>query len=155
MEVFYPVRTLRYELIPDSDGPGKFRGGLGVLREYAFPDHTPKFTILADRRKFPPRGLFGGGDGQTARYTLLAADGNAKDLPSKCTFVVPPEGIVRYETCGGGGYGNPYLRDPKQVERDVRDGKISLDRAASVYGVVIDQCTLKVDHERTIALRAA
>lgn len=154
MEVFYPVRTLRYELIPDSDGPGQFRGGLGVLREYAFPNHTPKFTILADRRKFPPRGLFGGGDGRTARYTLLVADGDAKDLSSKCTFIVPPEAIVRYETCGGGGYGNPYVRDPEQVERDVLDGKVSLDRAASTYGVVIDPRTLKIDHERTVARRA-
>ena len=47
----------------DSDGPGEFRGGLGLRRDYCFPDHEPTFTILADRRKFPPKGLFGGGPG--------------------------------------------------------------------------------------------
>jgi N-methylhydantoinase B len=154
MEVFYPVRTVRYELIPDSDGAGKFRGGLGVLREYGFPDHSPKFTILADRRRFPPRGLFGGSDGRLARYTLLTAEGEEKDLPSKCTFLVPPGAVVRYETCGGGGYADPYARDPDLVARDVRDGKVSASRAANAYGVVIDPDTLRVDHGRTVRLRA-
>lgn len=154
MEVFYPVRTVRYELIPDSDGAGRFRGGLGVLREYAFPHHSPKFTILADRRRFPPRGLFGGCDGRTARYTLVLPDGESKDLPSKCTFIVPPGGVVRYETCGGGGYGDPFARDPAWVERDVREGKVSIARAASDYGVVIDHATLSVERDRTAAQRA-
>ena len=154
MEVFYPVRTLRYELRVDSEGAGEFRGGLGVVREYTFPDHTPKFTILADRRKFPPRGLFGGGDGAPARYTLLTADGAAKDLPSKCTFIVPEGAVVRYETCGGGGYGVASQRDPALVARDAREGKVSISRAASGYGVAIDPLTLAVEHQGTAALRA-
>ena len=148
MEVFYPVRTVRYELIPNSDGAGRFRGGLGVLREYTFPDHTPKFTILADRRKFPPRGLFGGSDGRPARYTLLTADRQEQDLPSKCTFLVPAGAVVRYETCGGGGYGDPGLRDPGLVERDVREGKVSIERARSVYGVDIDKRAVALVSER-------
>jgi N-methylhydantoinase B len=155
MEVFYPVRTVRYELVPDSDGAGKFRGGLGVLREYTFPDHQPKFTILADRKKFPPRGLFGGEDGRPARYTLINHNGDTTDLPSKCTFVVPEGAVVRYETCGGGGYGNPYLRDPALVERDVREGKVGIARAATAYGVIINPETTTVDCEGTAALRAS
>ena len=74
-ELNYPVRILRYELVPDSGGPGKFRGGLGLRRDYSFPDHEPTFTILADRLKFPPLGLFGGSPGKLAHYALGTADG--------------------------------------------------------------------------------
>jgi N-methylhydantoinase B len=154
MEVFYPVRTVRYELIADSDGAGRYRGGLGVLREYTFPGHTPTFTILADRRRFPPRGLFGGENGRPARYTLIQADEKAKDLPSKCTFVVPEGGRVRYETCGGGGYGDPSEREPSLVQRDVSEGKISIDRAKRVYRVAIKPATGAVDLAATRRLRA-
>jgi N-methylhydantoinase B len=155
MEVFYPVRTVRYELIPDSDGAGRFRGGLGVLREYTFPDHTPKFTILADRKKIPPRGLFGGQDGKTARYTLVSPNGHETDLSSKCTFVVPAGAIVRYETCGGGGYGYPFERDPALVLRDVREGKVNIERAQQNYGVAIDTASGEVNQAATSRLRAA
>jgi N-methylhydantoinase B len=154
MEVFYPVRTLRYALIPDSEGAGRYRGGLGVLREYAFPGHAPTFTILADRRRFPPRGLFGGEDGRPARYTLLKPGGEAEDLPSKCTFTVSEGSTVRYETCGGGGYGAPWERDPGLVAHDVREGKVSVGRAASVYGVAIDPASGAVDEPATRRLRA-
>jgi N-methylhydantoinase B len=154
MEVFYPVRTVRYELIADSDGAGRYRGGLGVLREYAFAGHEPKFTILADRRRFPPRGLFGGGDGRPARYTLVGPGGEGKDLPSKCTFMVPAGSSVRYETCGGGGYGNPWERDLALVQRDVREGKVSSGRAARLYRVAIDPVTQTIDAAATRELRA-
>jgi N-methylhydantoinase B len=153
MEVFYPVRTLRYELITDSDGAGRHRGGLGVLREYTFPGHRPTFTILADRRRFPPRGLFGGDDGKPARYSLVRRDGSTEDLPSKCTFTVPEGASVRYETCGGGGYGAAHERDPALVERDVREGKVSVDRAARVYRTAIDPGTGRVDAAQTRMLR--
>ena len=153
MEVFYPVRTLRYRLVPDSEGAGKFRGGLGVYRDYTFLDHEAVFTVLADRRVFPPRGLFGGGDGQTARYTLIRAGGTEQELASKTTFDVGPGDIVRYRTCGGGGYGDALERDPSMVAKDVREGKVSSARAAAVYGVAIDPATLEVDAKGTRELR--
>jgi N-methylhydantoinase B len=153
MEVFYPVRTLRYGLVSDSDGAGKFRGGLGVLREYTFPDHEVTFTVLADRRKFPPRGLFGGHDGRTARYTLITPDGSEKSLGSKTTFRVPQGAIVRYETCGGGGYGDPLERDPALIQEDVREGKVSIARAATEYGLVVNRGSFDVDAPGTERLR--
>ena len=61
IEIAYPMRVETYALIKDTDGPGRFRGGLGLCREYQFIDHEPVFTILADRVRFPPWGLFGGG----------------------------------------------------------------------------------------------
>ena len=69
-ELNYPVRILRYELVNDSGGPGQYRGGLGLRRDYAFPDHEPTFTILADRLKFPPEGLFGGEPGRAGVLRL-------------------------------------------------------------------------------------
>ncbi len=154
MEVFYPVRTLHYGLVTDSEGAGRNRGGLGVHREYTFPDHQPNFTILADRRVFPPKGLFGGGDARVAFYTLVQPDGTEQELSSKCTFEVPAGAVVRYETCGGGGYGSPWERDVAFVERDVAEEKVTLQRARDAYGVVIDPTTGKADAEATRQLRA-
>jgi N-methylhydantoinase B len=153
MEVFYPVRTLCYGLVNDSEGAGKYRGGLGVHREYTFPDHEVTFTVLADRRKFPPRGLFGGHDGRTARYTLVARDGTETSLGSKTTFRVPPGAVVRYETCGGGGYGDPFDRDPALVQKDLREGKISVARAASEYGIAVKRGSFEIDRVATGRLR--
>lgn len=137
VEIWYPVLTLEYGLVADSDGPGTYRGGLGVRRDYTFRDHEAVFTVLADRRKFGPFGLLGGGRGRTARYTLTTADGEVRDLPSKTTFRVRPGEVVTYETCGGGGYGDPLDRDPELVRRDVIEEKVSAVRALEAYGVVI------------------
>jgi N-methylhydantoinase B len=138
-ELNYPVRIVRYELVPDSEGPGKFRGGLGLRRDYMFPDHEPTFTILADRLKFPPLGLFGGDPGKLAQYALGKPDGTEEMLGSKCTFTVPVGHSVSMRTCGGGGYGPPRERDPKLVLQDVLEGKISAARAREVYGVSISE----------------
>jgi N-methylhydantoinase B len=151
-ELNYPVRITRYGLVPDSEGPGRFRGGLGLYREYSFIDHAPVFTILADRAKFPPWGLFGGWDGKPARYTLIS-DGTTETLPSKATLRLRPGQVVRMETCGGGGYGPPEQRDPDLVLRDVREGKVSLIRARDCYRVALTPDLLTVDVEETARLR--
>jgi N-methylhydantoinase B len=149
MEVFYPVRTLAYRLIRDSEGAGKWRGGLGVQRDYGFLNDDVTFTILADRRKFAPKGLFGGADGKCAAYSLVDSDGRVRTLPSKTTFHVPKGGVVRFETCGGGGYGNPRERPIAAIVRDVREGKLSAARATTIYGVAFNLNTLAVDPENT------
>ena len=78
-ELNYPVRVPRYSLVPDSDGPGRQRGGLGLCREYVFVDHQPVVTLLADRAKFPPLGLFGGEAGKVGRYSLITEGSRAGD----------------------------------------------------------------------------
>ncbi|MBM3459555.1 MAG: hydantoinase B/oxoprolinase family protein, partial [Armatimonadetes bacterium] len=133
-EMNYPVRITGYGLIPDSEGPGRFRGGLGLYREYTFLDHEPVFTILADRAKFPPWGLFGGEAGRRARY-LLISGGQERELPSKTTVRLRKGDAIRMETCGGGGYGPARERDPERVRRDVRERKVSPARARACYGV--------------------
>ena len=151
-ELNYPVRILRYSLIPDSEGAGRFRGGLGLCREYAFPDHEPIFTTLADRARFPPWGLFGGGDGRPARY-LRITGGEAVPIPSKGTAPVESGALIRIETCGGGGYGPAWERDPERVLDDVREEKVSVERAREVYGVVIDAAGASIDAARTAERR--
>jgi N-methylhydantoinase B len=149
VETCYPVLTLRYGLRPDSEGAGTFRGGLGVYRDYTFRDHEAVFTVLADRRVFAPHGLLGGQDGSAARYTVRGPDGSVRELKSKTTFKVRPGEVVTYETCGGGGYGDPLERDPHAVLRDVIEEKVSVQRAAEVYGVVLDESGVTVDGAAT------
>ena len=151
-EINYPVRITRYELVNDSEGAGKFRGGLGVRRDYEFLDHEASFTVLSDRDRWGPWGLFGGADGQKASY-ILNPDGEASVLGSKITVQLGAGDVVSYRTCGGGGYGPPEQRDPKLVLRDVREGKVSVARAHDVYRVAIDMQTLTVDHAATNRLR--
>lgn len=147
-EINYPVRILRYELVEDSEGAGKQRGGLGVRRDYEFDDHEVSFTILSDRDRWGPWGLYGGKDGKKAYY-ILNPDGEGRELSSKTTVSLKPGDIISYQTCGGGGWGPPEERDPADVLRDVREGKVSLERARSVYKVAIDPHTWTVIEAET------
>jgi N-methylhydantoinase B len=151
-EAGYPVRIARYELVEDSEGAGRWRGGLGLRRDYQFPGHAVTFTVLADRDREGPWGLFGGLPGRPAAY-LLNPDGEARALSAKGTVELRPGDTVSYRTCGGGGYGPPYERDPRLVLADVRDGKVSAARAREVYGVAVDSATWTVDEAETARLR--
>ncbi len=148
----YPVRIVRYELIPDSEGPGRFRGGLGLRRDYMFPDRDVTFTILADRDVAGPWGLFGGQPGRPAEYILNPGDGETR-LRSKTTLELKRGDVVSYRTCGGGGFGAPHERDPASVARDVAEARVAPARATSVYGVVLREDGTP-DAEATAQLRA-
>ncbi len=152
-EANYPVRITRYELVPDSEGAGRRRGGLGLRRDYLFPDHEATFTILSDRDLEGPWGLFGGLGAPPAAY-LLNPNREAKRLSSKTTLELGPGDVVSYRTCGGGGYGPPWEREPELVLVDVREGKVSPERARDVYRVAIDPRTWTVDAGETARLRA-
>ena len=133
-ELAFPFRVVRYGLIPDSEGAGRFRGGLGVRRDYVFPDHPVDLTLLSDRTKFPPWGLFGGEAARPAAYVLNPGPGE-QVLPSKVTMTLPPGAVLSVRTPGGGGYGPARERDPEAVRRDVRGGKVSAARARAAYRV--------------------
>ena len=152
-ENHYPFMITRYELIEDSEGAGRFRGGLGVRRDWKFCDHEVTLTIFSDNRKFAPWGLFGGGAGSASKY-ILDPDGEAIEQPSKITLKLPAGSVISYRTPGGGGYGPALERAPDQVLGDVIDGKITCARARQVYGVVIDRDKGLVDLEATEKLRA-
>jgi N-methylhydantoinase B len=124
VELNYPILITRYELIRDSCGAGRFRGGLGVLREFEFPYAGTTCTILSDGRKFAPWGLAGGDSAKPARFTFDPA-GENRELKSKCTVDIPKGGCVRVETPGGGGFGHYRERMPEATARDRRDEKVS------------------------------
>ena len=154
IEANYPVRIARYELVEGSGGPGRYRGGLGLRRDYEFPDHEATFTILADRDKEGPWGLFGGLSGRRAQY-VLNPDAEALKLSSKCTVSLKVGDVISFQTCGGGGYGPPWERDPGLVLIDVREGKVDIEQARDVYKVAIDSASWMVDEAATAKLRAA
>ena len=132
IELFYPIRVKRYELIEDSGGAGTYRGGMGVRRDFEFPFADCTWTVLSDGRKFAPWGLLGGQSGRTARF-IYDPYGEARDLPSKITIDVPKGGCVRVETPGGGGFGPPAARNADALARDIRDGKVSEAAARDAY----------------------
>jgi N-methylhydantoinase B len=125
---------------------------LGLRRDYCFIDHEATFSILADRDREGPWGLFGGLAGRRAEY-LLDPESEAVRLSSKVTLDVGPGQVISYRTCGGGGYGDPADRDPSRVLADVRAGKVSVDRARDVYRVCIDPKAWTVDEVATARLR--
>lgn len=153
-ELNYPVRISHYGLVNDSEGAGRFRGGLGVRRDYLFPEGNITFTVLSDRDREGPWGLYGGLHGSRSEY-ILNPDTEARRLSSKTTVELSPGDVVSYRTSGGGGYGPPTEREPERVRRDVRDGKVSTRRAREVYGVAIDGATGQVAESETARLRKA
>ena len=150
-----PLIVAERSLIADSGGPGKMRGGLGrkmVLRvpndEYA-PQGPTSIAVQAGRYKYAPRGLFGADAGAIARFQINGQPGD----PSGLTLCDNGDEI-QFHSAGGGGYGEPMQRDLGAVEKDVRDGYVSLEQAEKSYGVVVDPDTLKVDREATEKLRS-
>jgi N-methylhydantoinase B len=104
--------------------------------------------IQSGRYRYPPEGLFGGKDGLKAQFLINGKPGNSYGL----TQFGPGDEII-IDVAGGGGYGNPFERDPELVESDVADGYVSVEKAKEDYGVVIDPETMKSDPEETAKLR--
>ncbi len=129
-----PLTFLGYGLLADSGGPGRYRGGLGLWREWRIDSAVAQLSTNLDRFKFRPFGLAGGGPGAASALYLIR-DGRREALTSKVTNLMLRKGdIIRLETSGGGGFGEPTMRIGEQVERDVRLGYVSPDGAASSYG---------------------
>ena len=136
LENEYPLLIDRYELINDSGGAGKWRGGLGLRRVYRAIDHTMMFSGQGERSVHPPWGLFGGKDGGTGSIAILHPDGRREALTVKpSSLEIPPDAAVCIETPGAGGYGPPDERDGDLLVEDRRSGKFSDDFMTERYGV--------------------
>jgi N-methylhydantoinase B len=135
-EVQYPVRILRTELIQDSGGAGKFRGGLGIRRDYQFLTDGQVVVAYTEqaRPEFAPWGIGGGRPGSPAR--LYRCRRNGEQVPiRKATYVTEQGEVLITCTGGGGGFGDPRQREWGMVIEDVLDGKVSVSAARDVYGV--------------------
>jgi N-methylhydantoinase B len=164
MELVYPVMITRSELRIDSGGPGKFRGGLGLSREYKFVNHSATAGVGGDRARAGPPGLFGGKRGALFRGVLIREDGreevvaglneNGEWYPSfRTLWNLPPNSAIRLEEAGGGGYGNPLERNPELVLKDVTEGYVTPESAVREYGVVIEPEGTRINYEATEAER--
>jgi N-methylhydantoinase B len=154
LEAEHPVRIEAYELITDSCGAGEFRGGLGVARDYRLLAPEAGLQLRSDRMRFRPYGLNGGGPASATRNLMTSGrGGEAEVLASKVTRPMAEGDVVRHEQPGGGGFGDPFRRDPERVLQDVLDDKISVDYARRKHGVAIDLAAACVDAAATAELR--
>ena len=156
----FPLFWRRNMLLPDSAGPGRSRGGLALDQacEFAFQGGT--LTNFGNRERIGPPGVFGGGRGATAGLVLNRSTERERAIGLVASNVPVSKGeTLAYWSAGGGGYGDPLLREPERVLEDVRDDYISIAAAREQYGVVIqeiDRRTLQyaIDESATEALRA-
>jgi N-methylhydantoinase B len=126
------IAVERFEFAKDSGGPGQFRGGPGVdnfyrtLRDFYV-------TLPWDRTKNPPWGLFGGGPARPNRIELVFPDGRTEIVSKETGLFIPKGTQMRLMTGGGGGWGEPALRDPEAVHRDIAEGFVSEEIAMRDY----------------------
>lgn len=126
VEAKYPVTFLRYGLIPDSGGPGRHRGGLGLVRAFRLDGATGTLSTNFERFRHPPYGIAGGKPGSLSRTTITRADGRTESLRSKVSGVpIGPGDVVTIETSGGGGWGDPASRPRHEVDRDRAGGFVT------------------------------
>ena len=152
IEAAYPLVVEKYGLLPDSEGAGEHRGGVGLTRVLR-TEGDVQLTLSSDRGEVPPWGLDGGGDAKTSKCEVIEPDGSVRALPSKVTTTVSSGRVIVTETPGGGGWGAPQKRDTEAVRDDVAAGLLSPERARDVYGVAVDPDTLEVDELATSQLR--
>ncbi len=137
IESHLPLRVNRYELRDDVAAPGEWRGGIGSVREFTFLTDAG-FAVEGDGHKYAPWGFEYGWAGKTAQLQLLTRDGKDTDLVSKVPYhkVKAGDRLVSFGPCGG-GYGDPFARDPAAVLDNVLDGLIGAEAAKDQYGVVV------------------
>ena len=156
VEAKFPIVVERYALVPDSGGAGRHRGGLGVERVVRARSHVTVNTQI-DRAHCRPWGLDGGGDGKGNAVALRVGGAWKTDFPNAKVLVaqVKAGDAFRLRSGGGGGYGSPLSRPVEDVRNDVRQGYVSVEEAAALYGVVIDPGSFIVDEDATSRLRAS
>jgi N-methylhydantoinase B len=136
IEAYFPLRISQYEPIADSGGAGLHRGGNGLSVAYEFLVDGD-IGIHDERWLTYPWGVRGGEPGMRSTKRLVRADGSEEWLPAKCDgFAVKAGDVLYFNTWGGGGWGDPYDRDPELVQLDASRGLVTRD-GAKRYGVVI------------------
>ena len=154
IEAEQPLLVEQYGYVADSGGPGQFRGGLALVRDYRLVGvDEAVLNVRSDRRKHPPFGLWGGKPGMPSANWLYSEKEDGGQMPSKFLSPLRSGDVIRVRLAGGGGWGDPLERDPQSVLKDAINEKITVDHARSAYGVVLDGAPLEVDPEGTKALR--
>lgn len=152
LEAYFPLVIESYETVPDSGGAGFFRGGNGIDIAYRFLE-PGTISIHDDRWLTYPWGVNGGEPGMRSTKYLIRSNGSKEILPSKCDNVdVNVNDVLHYVTWGGGGWGDPLIRDPELVALELKRGLITVAGARN-YGVVLNQ-DFSLDEDATAELRS-
>jgi N-methylhydantoinase B len=137
VEIFeseYPLRVRCFDLVRDSAGAGKFRGGLGYAREFEVLEDSV-LTVRSSNHKFASKGVGGGGVPRLPRVVVNPYSANSEELAPIETRLLKAGDIIRFERSGGAGFGDPLTRARETVAEDVRNGYVSRDAAMQVYGL--------------------
>lgn len=154
LESYYPITVLEYGSLIDTGGAGFHRGGNAVHKVYRY-EADGEIAIHDDRERSKPWGIMGGLPGAMSTKELIRTDGTREKLPSKISRIPVKKGdILVYRTAGGGGWKDPFDRPAEKVQKDVRNGLVSIEKARRDYGVVLDAETLAIDESATESLRA-
>ena len=134
LETKFPMRMTEYGIRADSGGPGAWRGGNGVIREYTLDCDRAELFLWFERSRTPGWGLFGGRDATPPVVVVNPGREDERRMLKASRVVLGPGAVIRTMTGGGGGFGEPGGRDPAHVEEDVRNRHVTLEHAREVYG---------------------
>ncbi|ODT81364.1 MAG: hydantoinase [Pelagibacterium sp. SCN 64-44] len=152
-ELRHPIFVRARRLLPDTEGAGRFRGALSAYSEFAPSEGDMTVAYVSDGNQNGAQGVRGGLTGATSSQFRRKADGSLEPVANCAEVLIKAGEAMVSISCGGGGYGDPKERAVERVLHDVREGWVSQDRAASVYGVVIDSDG-EIDLEATSRSRA-
>jgi N-methylhydantoinase B len=133
LESEFPCRITRFDLVPDSGGAGRWRGGLSLEREYELLEDA---TVIRryDKSRFPPNGVAGGKAGRGARFVIRLGTPQEYVTPSSARYELEAGERFLLQSAGGGGCGEPPTRDGAALDRDIAEGYVSVDAAKKEYG---------------------
>jgi N-methylhydantoinase B len=153
LEREHAIRIERYEILPDSGGPGRYRGGCGVVRDVRVLTGGLLSTRM-DNVRFPCWGVAGGMAGRSGAIVVNPGTSRQSEVPPiTADYRLEAGDLLRVLSVGGGGWGDPFERPAERVLRDVREHFVSIDGARADYGIVIDPATGGLDPELTRQLR--
>ena len=156
LEQYYPVLFHEYGLREGSGGAGKQRGGFGVNYTVELRRGEAQASFVMDHGRVGPQGALGGGDG--GKNTVTVRRGGESYTPEHLSkdqdIPIQPGDIVAVGTPGGGGFGNPFERDPDAVLQDVRRGYYTVDQAQALFGVVLAGDLSDIDSDATASIRS-
>ena len=133
LESEYPCRVTRFDLVPDSGGAGQWRGGLSLRRDYELLCDA---TVIRrfDKTRFPPQGIAGGRAGGRSRFVVRLGTSDEQDTRASGRYEMKAGERFSLQSAAGGGFGDPRRRDRAAVERDVNEGYVTAEAAATDYG---------------------
>ncbi len=152
-EAKYPLIVEQFALHEAGAGHGRWRGGLGIVKDYRILNSSARITASFGRSRFPPWGLAGGLEGSPNRVEVTYPDGRMETRGRFSNELAPAGTLVRFITGTGGGYGEPKDRDAERVLDDVANGYVTRQDAEAVYGVALTTEPLSIDWARTKRLR--